>query len=196
VDNVLFTGGDPASFRKTRDLTNLIGRLFEHDKLRVVRFATKGLAYDPERFMDGELLYFFKDINEQPNKQVSVIAQINHPGEMGEKSVEALRQLRGVGVQVRGQPAIIKGVNDSVETLIDLQRKFLDNHTPKGKEPPKGGTLDDCLLIVDEAHNLFNAITNGSKNAVGLYDLILKAKNLKRRQYSIANSHKCLRIFS
>lgn len=39
--------------------------------------------------------------------------------------------------------------------------------------------LNDALLIIDEAHNLSNGISNGSKNAVGLYDLILKAKNLK-----------------
>ena len=39
--------------------------------------------------------------------------------------------------------------------------------------------LDGKLLIVDEAHNLFRAITNGSKNAKGLYDLIMKSKNLK-----------------
>ncbi len=39
--------------------------------------------------------------------------------------------------------------------------------------------LNDALLIVDEAHNLSNGVSNGSKNAVGLYDLILKAKNLK-----------------
>lgn len=40
-------------------------------------------------------------------------------------------------------------------------------------------TLDGKLLIVDEAHNLFRAITNGSKNAIGLYDLVVKSKNLK-----------------
>lgn len=40
-------------------------------------------------------------------------------------------------------------------------------------------SLDNKLLIVDEAHNLFRAITNGSKNAIGLYDLVLKAKNLR-----------------
>ncbi len=40
-------------------------------------------------------------------------------------------------------------------------------------------TLDGKLLIVDEAHNLFRAITNGSKNAHGLYDMIMKSKNLK-----------------
>lgn len=40
-------------------------------------------------------------------------------------------------------------------------------------------SLDRKLLIVDEAHNFFRAITNGSKNAIGLYDMIMKAKDLK-----------------
>ncbi len=43
----------------------------------------------------------------------------------------------------------------------------------------KIASLDGKILIVDEAHNLFRAITNGSKNAIGLYDLVMKAKNLK-----------------
>jgi lysine 2,3-aminomutase len=127
IDNVLFTGGDPASFRRTVDLTNLIGRLISHPNIRVVRFATKGLAYDPERFLDSDLLNFFSEVNNQPGKQVSVIAQINHPGEMSLISCKALNALRSVGVQVRGQPALIKGVNDDPNTLVDLQRKFLDN---------------------------------------------------------------------
>lgn len=40
-------------------------------------------------------------------------------------------------------------------------------------------TLENSLLIVDEAHNLFNSISNGSKNAIGLYDLIMKTKDIK-----------------
>jgi GNAT superfamily N-acetyltransferase/superfamily II DNA or RNA helicase len=43
----------------------------------------------------------------------------------------------------------------------------------------KIGNLDNSVLIIDEAHNLFNAITNGSKNAIGLYRLIMQAKNIK-----------------
>lgn len=39
--------------------------------------------------------------------------------------------------------------------------------------------LDGKLLIVDEAHNLFRAITNGSGNAIGLYDAIMKSRDLK-----------------
>lgn len=42
-----------------------------------------------------------------------------------------------------------------------------------------GNSLDHTLLIIDEAHNLFNSITNGSKNALGLYDMIIQAKNLR-----------------
>jgi len=39
--------------------------------------------------------------------------------------------------------------------------------------------LNNSLLIIDEAHNLFNAITNGSNNATRLYDLIISSSNLK-----------------
>lgn len=40
-------------------------------------------------------------------------------------------------------------------------------------------SLDGKLLIIDEAHNIFRAITNGSKNAQGLYHKIISSKNLK-----------------
>jgi hypothetical protein len=38
--------------------------------------------------------------------------------------------------------------------------------------------LDGKFLVVDEAHNWFRAIVNGSKNARGLYDVVMKSKNL------------------
>ena len=46
---------------------------------------------------------------------------------------------------------------------IELEKKF--DISPN--------TLHNKLVIIDEAHNLFNAITNGSKNAIKLYDLIM-----------------------
>jgi lysine 2,3-aminomutase len=127
INNVLLTGGDPASFRRTSDIINLINRLISHENIRIVRFATKGLAYDPECFMDDELLAFFKTTNEKRGKQISIIAQINHPAEISANFETTTKALQEARVQVRGQPAIIKGVNDSVGTLVDLQRKFLDN---------------------------------------------------------------------
>ncbi len=40
-------------------------------------------------------------------------------------------------------------------------------------------TLENKLIIIDEAHNFFNSIANNSKNAVSLYDLILKTNKKK-----------------
>ena len=39
--------------------------------------------------------------------------------------------------------------------------------------------LEGSLVIVDEAQNLFNGITNGSKNATSLYEAIMNASNIK-----------------
>ena len=43
----------------------------------------------------------------------------------------------------------------------------------------KDDFLENSLLIVDEFHNLSNSITNGSYNAIRLYDTIMKTKNVK-----------------
>lgn len=43
----------------------------------------------------------------------------------------------------------------------------------------RDSSLEGSLLIIDEAHNLFNSITNGAKNALALYDLIMSTKNIK-----------------
>jgi hypothetical protein len=40
-------------------------------------------------------------------------------------------------------------------------------------------SLDGKLLVVDEAHNFARAVTNGGKNALGLYEMIMRARNLK-----------------
>ena len=47
------------------------------------------------------------------------------------------------------------------------------------KQMMKNNPFENTLLIVDEFHNLSNSITNGSKNAVKFYQLIMSAKNIK-----------------
>jgi hypothetical protein len=78
-------------------------------------------------------------------------------------SMNASNMLKQMGKASEGHTA--------EEFDIALEKKF--------GEVLKMASLDNKLLIVDEAHNLFRAITNGSKNAIGLYDLVMKARNLK-----------------
>ncbi len=39
--------------------------------------------------------------------------------------------------------------------------------------------LDNKLIIIDEAHNVLGGMSNGSKNAVALYDMLMKARNCR-----------------
>lgn len=39
--------------------------------------------------------------------------------------------------------------------------------------------LENTMLVIDEAHNFFNSITNGSKNALSLYDAIVHTQDIR-----------------
>jgi superfamily II DNA or RNA helicase len=48
-----------------------------------------------------------------------------------------------------------------------------------GSDTLMPGSLDGRLLIVDEAHNFFRAIVNGSTNGAQLYEMIMRARDLR-----------------
>lgn len=58
----------------------------------------------------------------------------------------------------------------STDTTID---KFLESRLG---EITKMASLDGKFIIVDEAQNLFRAITNGSKNAMGFYNMVMEGQ--------------------
>jgi len=68
----------------------------------------------------------------------------------------------------------VKKISLKANNLIDQVERL-----PTQVENLLAKPLDNTFLIVDEAHNLFNSIANGSTNAVALYDTIMAAKNIK-----------------
>jgi len=64
---------------------------------------------------------------------------------------------------------MMKKMAESTDELFDKKlKKLVDLPSLNGK-----------IIVIDEAHELFRAITNGSKNAVALYDSIMKCNNVK-----------------
>jgi lysine 2,3-aminomutase len=125
VNNVLFSGGDPAAMNVPM-LMHCLERLLAVETIRLVRFATKVVAYQPDYFQQENLLEFVSRYREVPGKQIGIIAQINHPAELSETSSRSIRALQQRGVTIRGQPTLARGVNDDVETLVRLHQRFLD----------------------------------------------------------------------
>lgn len=72
-----------------------------------------------------------------------------------------------------------------LESILDVNNQESDNNesVKKFRDEIKKmsmiGNLNDSFIIIDEAHNFFNGITNGSKNYVGLYQLIMDATKIK-----------------
>ena len=64
---------------------------------------------------------------------------------------------------------------DKTEEQQKLEKKLGDFM----KDVSRDSSLENSMLIIDEAHNLFNAITNGAKNALALYDLIMNTRNIQ-----------------
>lgn len=70
-----------------------------------------------------------------------------------------------------------KFISSNASNLITKLETDIDDLT--GLEIKNLRSLDNKFIIIDEAHNLLNAMVNGSKNATQLYDMLMKAKNCK-----------------
>ena len=69
-----------------------------------------------------------------------------------------------------------KFVSSNASNMIDKLETSKDELT--GIDV-KSLRLDNKLIIIDEAHNLTVGMSNGSKNATALYDMLMKAKNCR-----------------
>ena len=81
--------------------------------------------------------------------------------------------------------------NEIDETEIDIDEKIKKSIKSKNSKKRYNNdienilsdintqNLEDKIIIIDEAHNLFNSISNGSKIANEFYDMVMNTKNIK-----------------
>jgi len=126
INNVLLTGGDPVAL-KPEVLINCMERLLSKNNIRLVRLATKAVVFDPTWMLASPIMEFLSRSNSRSGKQISVIAQINHPAEFSDDARTLLDKLTAFGIQIRGQPTIASGINVSPDTLFRLHQIYIDH---------------------------------------------------------------------
>ena len=114
IQEVILSGGDPL-VAKDSHLAALVGRLTTIRHIKRLRIHTRLPIVLPERIND-ELLAWLRNT---PLDKVMVI-HCNHPQEVNNNVGNALRKLRQLPVTILNQAVLLKGVNDSADTLIDL----------------------------------------------------------------------------
>jgi lysine 2,3-aminomutase len=117
---VILTGGDPLvlSARRVAEVTR---RLSAIGTVKVLRWHTRVPAVDPGRVTE-DLVAALKS----PAQAVYVSLHANHPRELTPAARAACARLIDAGIAMVSQTVLLRGVNDSAETLAALMRVFVE----------------------------------------------------------------------
>jgi lysine 2,3-aminomutase len=123
ITNVLITGGDPLVLPTNR-LRKIIEALMPIEHIQIIRIGTKMLAFNPYRVLNNpDLLKLITETIDR-GKQIYVMAHFNHPRELTDVSVKAVKLLRNTGAELTNQTPLIRGVNDDATVLASLFREL------------------------------------------------------------------------
>ncbi|BDD12997.1 hypothetical protein FUAX_54290 (plasmid) [Fulvitalea axinellae] len=127
IEDVVISGGD--AYMLAPDRLRLIGEtLLEIPHVRRMRFATKGPAVAPMKILSDEAwtqaLVEVVKLGREKGKEVVLHTHFNSANEITDITRRAMLKLFQNGVTVRNQSVLIKGVNDTVDTMVELIRKL------------------------------------------------------------------------
>lgn len=118
---IILSGGDPLSL-KNETLETLFEELSKVSHLKILRIHTRFPIGIPER-IDEELLRLFS----RTRLQIVFVIHANHPRELDEEVFSRLKAISKLGIPLLNQSVLLKGVNDSVETLKALNLQLIEN---------------------------------------------------------------------
>lgn len=116
---VIFSGGDPLILSPRR-LQDLVARVSAIPHIKTIRFHTRLPVSDPSRVTDELAQALVSD------KATYIVIHANHPDELTPLAVQGFRNLQKAGAILLSQSVLLRGVNDSVETLEKLFRGFVE----------------------------------------------------------------------
>lgn len=118
IRDVLLSGGDPLSLVDSK-LEYVIERLRAIPHVEIIRIGTRFPVLLPQR-ITKEFCDMLKKYH-----PVWVNTHFNHPKEITLEAKEAVARLLEAGVPVGNQTVLLRGVNDSVEIMRELNHQLL-----------------------------------------------------------------------
>jgi len=122
VWDVLLTGGDLFMI-SDKKLEYLLKKLREIKHVKIIRIATRTLAYLPQRVTPSLIKIISK--YQKEGYPIYIGTQFNHSREISSETKEACRKLSDAGFILYNQAVLLKGVNDNVKVLEELFKELL-----------------------------------------------------------------------
>ena len=120
IRDVIVSGGDPLMLADEK-LDDLLGRLRSIGHVEIIRIGTRIPCFYPFRVTEKLCAMLRK------HHPLFVNVHFEHPRELTPDACEALRKLADSGMPLGNQSVLLRGVNDSVETMLELNRKLVRN---------------------------------------------------------------------
>lgn len=120
IHEVILSGGDPLMLSDARlsTLCQLLDRIPHVERIRI---HSRMPVVLPSR-VTPELLGLSRSLR----AQLILVIHANHPQEISEDCLSALRQLVRSGLPVLNQAVLLKGINDDVRVLAELCRRLVN----------------------------------------------------------------------
>ena len=125
IDNVLVTGGDPLIL-PTEIIEEFLKLLTDIPHMKYIRFGTRVPVTFPERITEDEKLLEVFSKYSNGDTRVYVVTHFNHPREITQKSISAIKKLLDANVSINNQTVLLRGVNDDADILAELFNKLLE----------------------------------------------------------------------
>ena len=130
VRDVVVSGGDVANL-PTTVLEDFVSSLLDLPNIRDIRLATKGLMGLPQHFLQDDVLKSLERLARKARERdvdIAVHTHVNHAASVTPLVARAVRKLLDMGYRdVRNQGVLMRGVNSSASTLLDLCFTLLDH---------------------------------------------------------------------
>jgi len=127
LEDVIVSGGDAYQLRAD-ELRHIGDRLLAIPHIRRIRLATRGLAVMPMRILsDAEWLSAVADLVHRGralHKQVMIHTHFNYAREITAITKRALDRLFELGMTVRNQTVLLRGVNDDAQAMRTLVKRL------------------------------------------------------------------------
>ncbi len=118
IYEVILSGGDPLIV-KDEQLAALISQLETIPHLKYLRIHTRVPIMIPARITDA-LVQMLK----HSRLQTSIAIHCNHANEIDQSVADALDKLKSQKINLFNQTVLLKSINDSADTLIELSHKL------------------------------------------------------------------------
>ena len=119
IRDVIVSGGDPLSlpFAKLKFFLDNLKKIKHVD---VIRIGTRVPVTLPQKLYDSELIELLASA-----EKVWIQTHFNHPREITPEAARVCLSLLKAGMPVNNHTVLLKGVNDSLETMRNLMRALL-----------------------------------------------------------------------